>query len=329
MNLHLNDLRASIDRLWNDSILERLEAYIRIPNKSPNFDPEWEAHGHMEAAVQLMAEWCRAHAVPGMGVEVRRIAGRTPLLLVDVPGELPGSVLLYGHLDKQPEFTGWAEGLAPWTPVLRNGRLYGRGGADDGYAVFSSLAAILALIPLAVGFNIDFVSLFSELNPHIYFGGDNAVFWKPLSWTIIFGLAFAFFMTLFMVPSMYLIAERLKNWKEFVIGLSADDRRLVTPPPGLVEDFLIPPRAADLHLVGGRDRIGIFHGVGHAGAAAVLDADTHARDRLLRFGHDGLDALGGGVRQPHHLGSGPGSGHFVSPVVRVQGPAAESTMVLK
>jgi len=79
-----------------------------------------------------------------MEVEVRRIAGRTPLLLVDVPGELPGSVLLYGHLDKQPEFTGWAEGLAPWTPVLRNGRLYGRGGADDGYAVFSSLAAILA-----------------------------------------------------------------------------------------------------------------------------------------------------------------------------------------
>ena len=153
MNLHLNDVRASIDRLWNESILERLEAYIRIPNKSPHFDPEWEAHGHMEAAVQLMADWCRAHAVPGMEVEVRRIAGRTPLLLVDVPGELPGSVLLYGHLDKQPEFTGWAEGLAPWTPVLRNGRLYGRGGADDGYAVFSSLAAILALkaqkVPLA------------------------------------------------------------------------------------------------------------------------------------------------------------------------------------
>jgi ABC-type Fe3+ transport system permease subunit len=73
------------------------------------------------------------------------------------------------------------------------------------------MAAILALIPLAVGFNINFVTLFSELNPHIYFGGDNAVFWKPLSWTIIFGLAFAFFMTLFMVPSMYLIAERLRR----------------------------------------------------------------------------------------------------------------------
>jgi multidrug efflux pump subunit AcrB len=77
--------------------------------------------------------------------------------------------------------------------------------------LLTALAAILALIPLAVGFNINFVTLFSELNPHIYFGGDNAVFWKPLSWTIIFGLAFAFFMTLFMVPSMYLISERLRR----------------------------------------------------------------------------------------------------------------------
>lgn len=77
--------------------------------------------------------------------------------------------------------------------------------------LLTAMAAILALIPLAIGFNINFVTLFSDLNPHIYFGGDNAVFWKPLSWTIIFGLAFAFFMTLFMVPSMYLLAERLKR----------------------------------------------------------------------------------------------------------------------
>jgi multidrug efflux pump subunit AcrB len=77
--------------------------------------------------------------------------------------------------------------------------------------LLTAMAAILALIPLAVGFNINFVTLFADLNPHIYFGGDNAVFWKPLSWTIIFGLAFAFFMTLFMVPSMYLIAERLRR----------------------------------------------------------------------------------------------------------------------
>ncbi|MFT4155033.1 efflux RND transporter permease subunit [Parafilimonas sp.] len=77
--------------------------------------------------------------------------------------------------------------------------------------LLTAMAAILALIPLAIGFNINFITLFSELNPHIYLGGDNAVFWKPLSWTIIFGLAFAFFMTLVIVPSMYLIAERLRR----------------------------------------------------------------------------------------------------------------------
>jgi acetylornithine deacetylase/succinyl-diaminopimelate desuccinylase-like protein len=138
-------LKASVNQTWDDSILERLIAYVRIPNKSPMFDPQWERNGHMEAAVQLIAQWCRAQPLPGARVEVRRIAGRTPLLLIDVPGELPGSALLYGHLDKQPEFTGWMAGLGPWEPVLREGKLYGRGAADDGYAVFSSLTAIAAL----------------------------------------------------------------------------------------------------------------------------------------------------------------------------------------
>ncbi len=151
--MNLATLRSSIDTVWDGSILDRLQAYVRIPNKSPHFDPQWEEHGHMEAAVQLMADWCRAQAVPGMRIEIRRLPGRTPLLLVDIPGELPGCVLLYGHLDKQPEFTGWLPGLGPWEPVMRDGRLYGRGGADDGYAVFSSLTAIAALkeqkVPIA------------------------------------------------------------------------------------------------------------------------------------------------------------------------------------
>ena len=104
----------------------------------------------MERAVNLMADWCRAQPLPNARVEVRRLPGLTPLLLIDVPGELPGSVLLYGHLDKQPEFTGWDAGLGPWLPVIRDGKLYGRGGADDGYAVFSSVAAIRALKSRAV-----------------------------------------------------------------------------------------------------------------------------------------------------------------------------------
>ena len=146
-------LQTFIGRIWDASILDRLIEYVRIPNKSPMFDPQWEKNGHMEAAVGLMAEWCRRQPLPGLRVEVRRLPGRTPLLFVDVPGELPGCVLLYGHLDKQPEFTGWLPGLGPWEPVVRDGKLYGRGAADDGYAVFSSLAAIAALkaqkVPLA------------------------------------------------------------------------------------------------------------------------------------------------------------------------------------
>lgn len=143
--MDLEQLTASVNKTWDDSIVERLTEYVRIPNKSPMFDPQWEANGHMEKAVQLMAEWCRAQPLPGARTDIRRLPGKTPLLLVDVPGELPGSVLLYGHLDKQPEFTGWLPGLGPWEPVIRDGMLYGRGAADDGYAVFSSLTAIAAL----------------------------------------------------------------------------------------------------------------------------------------------------------------------------------------
>jgi acetylornithine deacetylase/succinyl-diaminopimelate desuccinylase-like protein len=151
MNIEI--LTAAVSQTWEESILPQLIDYIRIPNKSPMFDREWERHGHMKAAIELMAAWCRAQALPGMRVQVRHLPGKTPLLFIDVPGELPGCVLLYGHLDKQPEFTGWMPGLGPWEPVQRDGKLYGRGGADDGYAVFSSLTAIAALkaqkVPLA------------------------------------------------------------------------------------------------------------------------------------------------------------------------------------
>ena len=142
-----------IDAAWDDSIVPALCDYIRIPNKSVNFDPQWAEHGHMDRAAELMRKWCEQHALPGMKIELLRLANRTPLLFIEVPATLPGSsgsaaddtVLMYGHMDKQPEFTGWLAGLDPWTPVIRDGRLYGRGGADDGYAVFGSLLALRAL----------------------------------------------------------------------------------------------------------------------------------------------------------------------------------------
>ncbi|MBN6111695.1 MULTISPECIES: M20 family metallopeptidase [Xanthomonas] len=144
---------AKIDRFlsekWDDDIVPQLVDYIRIPNKSPMFDADWVANGYMDDAVRLMERWARAQAIPGLAVEVVQLEGRTPLIYLEVPatGAETGAdtVLLYGHLDKQPEMTGWDDDLGPWTPVLKGDRLYGRGGADDGYALFGSLAAILAL----------------------------------------------------------------------------------------------------------------------------------------------------------------------------------------
>jgi acetylornithine deacetylase/succinyl-diaminopimelate desuccinylase-like protein len=144
---------AKIDRFlsekWDDDIVPQLVDYIRIPNKSPMFDADWVAHGYMADAVKLMERWARAQAIPGLQVEVVQLEGRTPLIYLEVPasGADTGAdtVLLYGHLDKQPEMTGWDDDLGPWTPVLKGDRLYGRGGADDGYALFGSLAAIMAL----------------------------------------------------------------------------------------------------------------------------------------------------------------------------------------
>lgn len=137
-----------IERVWTDSILPALHDYIAIPNVSQSFDAHWAEHGHMAAAVELVRQWCAARVVAGMQIEVRELPGRSPLLLIEVPAANGGSdddvVLLYGHLDKQPEMTGWRDGLGPWTPVREGDRLYGRGGADDGYAAFASLLAIEA-----------------------------------------------------------------------------------------------------------------------------------------------------------------------------------------
>lgn len=134
-----------INDLWDRSIIPTLMEYIKIPNKSPQFDSAWEQHGFMDQAVMLLSNWCKDHAINDMTLEVVKLAGRTPVIFIDIPGNHDDTILLYGHLDKQPEMTGWDEGLHPWTPVLRGDKLYGRGSADDGYATFASLAAIKSL----------------------------------------------------------------------------------------------------------------------------------------------------------------------------------------
>ncbi|MCH7820758.1 MAG: M20 family metallopeptidase [Proteobacteria bacterium] len=143
--MDIKKARSFVNNMWDTSIIPQLCDYIKIPNKSPLFDPDWEQHGHMEQAVQMLEAWCRTQEIEGMQIEVVRIEGRTPILFIDIPGASDDVVLLYGHYDKQPEFSGWAEGLDPWVPVIKDGKLYGRGGADDGYATFGSLTAIRTL----------------------------------------------------------------------------------------------------------------------------------------------------------------------------------------
>ena len=134
-----------VESTWDRSITPSLIDYIRIPNKSPAFDPDWKKNGYMDEAVTLISDWCRANAIDDMALEVIQLEGRTPLIYIDVPGVGEDCVVLYGHLDKQPEMVGWHEGLGPWSPVLDGDRLYGRGGADDGYSAFASLTAIRAV----------------------------------------------------------------------------------------------------------------------------------------------------------------------------------------
>jgi acetylornithine deacetylase/succinyl-diaminopimelate desuccinylase-like protein len=143
---------AHVDQAWDSHITETLLDYIRIPNVSMAYDPHWAEAGHMARATELIRQWCQRQVDDGLRgatIEVQELPERTPLLVVDVPPtsdtQTGETVILYGHLDKQPPFDGWRPGLGPWEPVVEGDRLYGRGGADDGYAVFAALTAIGAV----------------------------------------------------------------------------------------------------------------------------------------------------------------------------------------
>lgn len=146
----LRGLIEHVEREWASSVLPALVEYIAIPCVSKGFDPAWESTGHLDAAIELVTAWCRTREIAGMTLEVVHSPGLTPVVLVEVPAfghpadATADTVLLYGHVDKQPEMIGWRDGLGPWTPVVEGDRLYGRGGADDGYAAFASLLAIEA-----------------------------------------------------------------------------------------------------------------------------------------------------------------------------------------
>ncbi|MPZ83939.1 MAG: M20/M25/M40 family metallo-hydrolase [Actinophytocola sp.] len=143
-------VRGTVERVWDDAVLTSLSEFVSIPALSPIFDEGWEASGHLDAAVEHVRRWLVARDIDGATAEILRLPGKSPVLLFDVPPTEgaradAGTALLYGHLDKQPPVGGWGDGLGPWTPVLRDGRLYGRGAADDGYSGYAATAAIEAV----------------------------------------------------------------------------------------------------------------------------------------------------------------------------------------
>jgi len=134
-----------IEDHWKTSAIPELFRYASIPNKSPSFDSEWQKNGYMEEAIQRLCFWSSTQEIIGLKLEVLRLPGRTPLIFIDIDGKKDSTLLMYGHLDKQPEMDGWREGLGPWNPVIEQDRFYARGVADDGYALFAYLIAIKAL----------------------------------------------------------------------------------------------------------------------------------------------------------------------------------------
>jgi acetylornithine deacetylase/succinyl-diaminopimelate desuccinylase-like protein len=138
-------VKIFVENLWQQEIVPELIEYIKIPAKSPAFDAQWQEHGYLDQVINSFAQWAKKHAPENANIEVIRLENRTPLLFIEIPGEVDDTVLLYGHCDKQPEMKGWAQDTGPWMPILKDEKLYGRGGADDGYAMFASLTSILAL----------------------------------------------------------------------------------------------------------------------------------------------------------------------------------------
>ena len=159
--LNTPQILSQVSAAWDNDIVGQLERYIAIPAKSPMFDPDWAQHGHIDTVVRNAYEWVQAQKVAGLSIEIIRLPGRTPVLFFELAasqGDMENiaesqentragsqTVMMYGHLDKQPEFTGWRADLGPWTPKYLEGKLYGRGGADDGYAIYAAIAAIQAL----------------------------------------------------------------------------------------------------------------------------------------------------------------------------------------
>jgi acetylornithine deacetylase/succinyl-diaminopimelate desuccinylase-like protein len=140
-------IKPYIEKLFATNVLPNLQEFIKIPNCSPNYDGDWEKNGNAVKAASFLANWVQGLNLKNAEVSLLKDPGHTPFIYIDVKATRPGddrTILMYGHLDKQPAFTGWSEGLGPQIPVVKDGKLYGRGSSDDGYATFASVSSIKA-----------------------------------------------------------------------------------------------------------------------------------------------------------------------------------------
>lgn len=154
--MDVSQLKTLVNDAYDSDIISQIEEYIRIPNQSLAYDPECLTNGYQDQAADLLYQWARKQNIKGFHVEIKTAEGKTPIIFGTVDAtegfedKLP--CLMYGHFDKQPPLHGqWREGLDPYIPVIEDGKLYGRGGADDGYAIFASLTAVRALQEQGIG----------------------------------------------------------------------------------------------------------------------------------------------------------------------------------
>jgi acetylornithine deacetylase/succinyl-diaminopimelate desuccinylase-like protein len=143
--MKIKELKDFVENNWRESIIEELEGYIRIPCLSPMFDRSWENNNLLLKACEHVVRWIDKQEIKNSSVEIIKENGKTPIIMIEVDGDREGTILFYGHLDKQPEAKGWDDDKGPYKPVIQNGKLFGRGSADDGYAVYTAISSIKAL----------------------------------------------------------------------------------------------------------------------------------------------------------------------------------------
>ena len=143
--LNVDELKKYIEKNFEQSVIPSLMEYIKIDNLSRTYDAEWNTNGKLQQAARHIQKWVESLEINGITCQIIKDPEYSPIIFTQIQGQLPETLLFYGHFDKQPPFKGWMEGLGPTIPKIIDGKLYGRGGADDGYSTYSTMLSLKAL----------------------------------------------------------------------------------------------------------------------------------------------------------------------------------------